>query len=344
MNSQFLYQNREPKLSVVLATPNSYRDIALTVAHFRAQTIQDQIELVLVAESLEKLAFPPGAVDGFASVLWVQCSKRAILGEARANGARQSGAPLVAFAEDHAFPEPEWAKAMIDAHRGSCSAVGPVVINFNPQSVVSRADFLIGYGAWDADKHARGHEIELLPGHNSCYKRDALLRYDDELGVLLQAETVLYWRLREDGETLWIEPRARLHHTNFSLWKTWLQVQMYHGRLFASTRAAHWSRGKKLFYALASPLIPFVRLSRLLRDNNAKALSSTRLAIFIGLLADGVGQMLGYARGADSTKQRLWDWKMEFQRVRYITRHDRAKWREAECAFKNDATENRAAT
>lgn len=38
MNSHFLYQNRESKLSVVLATPNAFRYIALTLAHFRANT------------------------------------------------------------------------------------------------------------------------------------------------------------------------------------------------------------------------------------------------------------------------------------------------------------------
>ncbi|HVF85888.1 MAG TPA: hypothetical protein VM821_07880, partial [Abditibacteriaceae bacterium] len=269
MDSTFLYQHREPKISIVLATPHAFKDIALTVAHWRAQTVQRDVELVLVAESLSKLAIPDGAVDGFAAVLWVKSTRQETLGEARAQGARQSRAPLIGFSEDHAFPEPQWAQAMIDAHQNKCTAVGPVVINFNPHSLVSRADFLIGYGPWDAAKHdaghAVGHEVELLPGHNSCYKREALLRYDADLGTLLQAETVLYWRLREDGETLWLEPRARLHHTNFSLWKTWLQVQVHHGRLFGSTRAAHWSRGKRAFYARASPLIPFVRLARVLR-------------------------------------------------------------------------------
>ena len=86
-----------------------------------------------MAESIEKLAIPEGAIDGFASVLWVQCSKKAILGEARANGARHSHASLVAFAENQAFPEPEWAQAMIDAHRVFA------VENLAASAVVSRA-------------------------------------------------------------------------------------------------------------------------------------------------------------------------------------------------------------
>ena len=342
MNSTFLYQRRDPKISVVLATPHTFSDIALTVAHWRAQTVQQDVELVLVSESLSKLAIPDGAVDGFAAVLWVESTCKETLGEARAQGARQSSAPIIAFSEDHAFPEPEWAQAMIDAHQNKCSAVGPVVINFNPDSLVSRADFLIGYGLWDAAKHDTGHEVELLPGHNSCYKREALMRYDADLGALLQAETVLYWRLRADGETLWLEPKARLHHTNFSLWKTWLQVQLHHGRLFGSTRAAQWSRGKKAFYTLASPLIPFVRLARVLRLSGKEADSSTRFAILIGLLADGFGQMMGYALGGNSAQQRMWDWKMEFQRIRYVTTRDRRKLQELERSFakKANASEN----
>jgi len=39
--------------------------------------------------------------------------------------------------------------------------------NANPDSIVSWADFLIGYGPWAAP--IARHEPEYLPGHNSSY-------------------------------------------------------------------------------------------------------------------------------------------------------------------------------
>ena len=57
-------------------------------------------------------------------------------------------APIVALAEDHCFPEPGWADALIRAHQGPWAVVGPVVRNANPATIVSWCDFVIGYGPW----------------------------------------------------------------------------------------------------------------------------------------------------------------------------------------------------
>ncbi|HVF85864.1 MAG TPA: hypothetical protein VM821_07760, partial [Abditibacteriaceae bacterium] len=89
--------------------------------------------------------------------------------------------------------------------------------------------------------------------------------------------------------------------------------------------------------------IPFVRLARVLRFSGKGTDSRTGLAIFIGLLADGGGQMLGYALGGDSAQQRMWDWKMEFQRVRYVTPRDRRKLQELERSFAKKANEGERA-
>jgi hypothetical protein len=61
---------------------------------------------------------------------------------------RAASAPIVVFCEDHAFPDPTWAEALIVAHRRPYAAVGPVVRNANPSTVISGADCLIGYGPW----------------------------------------------------------------------------------------------------------------------------------------------------------------------------------------------------
>src|SRR5205823_2114181 len=133
-----------------------------------------------------------------------------------------ASAPVVVFCEDHAFPEPGWAVALIDAHRGPYAAVGPVIVNANPRSLISDADCLIGYGPWLHP--SPGGEMSHLPGHNSSYKRASLLEYGDRLPSMLEAETVLHWDLRARGLRLYLEPRARLAHTNFAQAAVWTRV------------------------------------------------------------------------------------------------------------------------
>jgi len=88
-------------------------------------------------------------------------------------------ARIVAFGEDHCFPEPGWADALLEAHQGPHAVVAPVFLNANPGSTVSWCDFLIGYGAWMAP--VAGGLRPFPPGHNSSYKRDELLAYGDRL-------------------------------------------------------------------------------------------------------------------------------------------------------------------
>ena len=54
-----------------------------------------------------------------------------------APGEHRSWRLVVAFGEEHCFPEPGWAQALIDAHREDYAAVGPAMHNANPDTIVS---------------------------------------------------------------------------------------------------------------------------------------------------------------------------------------------------------------
>src|SRR5207244_2412948 len=121
-------------------------------------------------------------------------------------GIRQAKAAIVALAEDHCFPDPQWAERLIASYQGPWTAVGPAVRNANPKTAVSCADLLIGYGPWLAPSSSR--EAEFLPGHNTSYKRAVLLEYGNRLDSMMQAETVLHWNLRSKGHRLFMESTA----------------------------------------------------------------------------------------------------------------------------------------
>jgi hypothetical protein len=178
--------------------------------------------------------------------------------------------------------------------------------------MVSWADLLMGYGPWLAPTHTGTREH--LPGHNTSYKREALLSLGDALGDLMESETPLQWKLREGGHTLQLDARARVAHTNFDRLGTWLFVSFHAGRVFAATRVREWSMVRRLAFFLASPLVPLVRLSRHIAQARAAGWSLPRLAaltpvLLTGLVADGLGQAVGCVAGSGESQATLVAWE-----------------------------------
>lgn len=310
-------------MSVVLVTPDSYLTIRKTMSHLQAQTFRDSLEIILVAPSREQLDLDESQMDVFARFDIVELGSIQSIGQANAAGIRRATAAVVALAEDHCFPDADWAEHLIKAHDGPWAAVGPCVRNANPATAISWADLFIGYGPWLSS--ASGREIEFLPGHNSSYKRDVLLSYGDRLEQMMDAETVLHWDLRAKGHHLYFEPTARVAHTNFSLWSSWVPIQYHNGRLFAGSRNQEMKWWQRVIYIAGSPLIPWVRLARLV----ALQLSGRLLGRFVwclpslivGLSLDGLGQMVGYTMGYGNALKRVAEY--EFHRIRHVTKQDR---------------------
>ncbi len=297
-----------PALTVVLLTWDTFDALRTTVQHLTAQTLAGSIELIICAPSAERVAVDTEAVRGLHSVRVLETGPLKETGPIRARAVREAAAEVVAFAEDHCFPYPDWAEALLAAHAEPHAAVGPAVYNANPESKISWADLLIEYGRWVAP--GRRREVEMLPGHNSSYKRDILLQYGHELDSLMEAETVLFWDLRRRGYTLLFEPAARVRHTNFSRLRPYLHVQWHLGRAFAGKRAEPWSVARRAAFALASPAIPFIRLSHVMRsaiDNRVplRRLVSISPAMLAGLAVDCVAQATGAALGAGQSTVRL---------------------------------------
>lgn len=312
-----------PALSVILATPGDFGALRRTLAHLAAQTARDALELVIVATSRDTLQADADVLARFPRHAIVEIGDFVSLGAANAAGVRAATAPLVALAEDHCFADPDWAAHLMRAHDGPWAAVGPAVRNANPATVVSWADLFIGYGPW-LEPVDRG-EVAFLPGHNSSYKRAVLLEYGERLDALLTVETVLHWELRAKGYRLLLEPAARVAHTNFSLWSSWLPVLWLNGRAFAAERRNGMSIAARALYVAGAPLIPFVRLARTATNARSPLLRWQFLKSFpaalLGLAVDALGQMLGYALGAGATGGRLAQY--ECHRVKHVTARDR---------------------
>jgi len=315
-------------MSVVLATSGDFANIAATVHHLSRQSIVGSLELVLVAHAPEALQAEQDAFRPFWDYQIIGVNSLASVGEANAAGVRAARAAVVALAEDHCFPEPGWAKALLHGHDGDdVAAVGPVMRNANPGTLVSWCDFVIGYGPWLAP--GVPGDRPFLPGHNSSYRRDVLLSMGARLEELMAVETVLHLHLRARGYRLVVEPNARAAHTNFALLRSWLPVQYHCGRAFSAERVRTWGVGKRVLYALGSPLIPWIRLVRAVRQlrlAESPRPSVTRVAplLLVGLTMDGIGQLVGCVAGKGTSPERLA--RYEFRRAEHVPETDRVLW------------------
>ena len=313
-----------PEMSVVIVTPDRYETIRKTVQHLRAQTVNDRLELVIVAPSAGQLGLDDRELKDFFQFRVVEVGAINSIARAYAAGIRQASAPVVVLSEDHSFPETRWAEALIERHREPWAAVGPAVRNANPDGLISWADFLLGYGAW-LDPAPAG-EIDHLPGHNSSYKRAILLDYDPELEALLEAECVLHSDLMRRGYRFYLEEAAKTAHLNFGRVSPWIPYLVQAGRVFAAARARRWPLRRRMLYAGGAPLIPFVRLWRIRSDirrpgRPAHLWPRVVPALLMGLTLDAVGQALGYAFGAGSAGQKLSSF--EFHRDRHAAEPSR---------------------
>jgi hypothetical protein len=308
-------------LSVILIATDTYPLIRTAVRNL-ARQVGVPIELVIAA--------PRGLTDSitaddrkdlssFARWQHVVVPDGTPFDAARAAAVQAATAPVIAFTEDHSFPQPGWATALVGAFNDGVSVVGPVVENGNPQSATSRANFLLEYGEWMPPGRASGHSH--LPGHNSAYRRDVLLALGGSLTTMIEAESVLHWQLGRDGHRLVQEPRAVTRHVNFSRALPSLALRYHLGRVFAARRAADWSLAKRLAYAAAFPLVAMVRVARVARmGKDARTIASVASALpMVGLMVtvSSLGEAIGnITRAGGSSSDYLSD--IEHDRTRFM--------------------------
>lgn len=313
-----------PALSAVLVGAGDARSIEKTFRHLAAQTVRDRLEVVVAVPEAEALDLGALPTAGFWGVEVVSAGPLGSTAQARVPAIRAASGPVVAFVEDHSFPEPAWAERLLEAYaNGPYAAVAPVIGNANPGSLTSWANYLIEYGPWCwADGPT---EPEHLPGHNGSYRRDVLLAYGDRLGDMLEAESLIHWDLTARGERILLLPDVRIEHLNFSRVPSAVQLRVLGGRAFAASRSAGWTAPRRALYALAAPAIPPLRLARTLRwawgtPNWRPALRS--LPAVVGyLVLDALGEMAGYALGAGGATARLG--AIEIRRDRYLRDADK---------------------
>jgi hypothetical protein len=309
-----------PTVSVIIAT-DELSTLSHVLPRFRAQTIANDIELVVVAPPGK---IPPGSplLHGFADVRIVEVDSVTPLARARAAGVRAASAPLVLIGETHALPAPNLVETLVAAQAEGWAAVVPGFRNGNPDGAVSWSNLILTYGRLVSA--ARRRELDAVPAYNGCFRRQLLLDYGPALDDMLDAGSGLSGDLRARGHRFASIGDAVLEHVNISAPSAWLPERFVCGRAFANVRMQRWPTWRRVAYVALAPLLPmpFLRTAfGIWRRLRREAPPLTLPALVVGAMAWCAGEACGYARGLGGAAERVTEY--ELHRFDYIRRAQR---------------------
>lgn len=317
-----------PELSVIVVFARRFAVLRRTLAHLRAQSIADRIELVVVAPSQYAMReLQSRDTAGFHSVRVYVAGEITNVDKAGARGVGVASAPVIAFMEDHAFPAPNWAETLVDAHREPWGVVGTAIINGNPNTGWSWANHLVTYGPWAL--HSGTRQASSVSRHNTSFKREVLLQLGGALLPAFGRDGALFGDLQRAGHKIYLDTRTSVEHVNPSKALTTLGLRFNAGRVFADKRvkAGKWGLPKRAVYAVASPLYPLIRFRQIWgqvlgHPSHRPLLPRVLPALAGALIADAAGQAVGYIRGAGRAVDILADFEAE--RMPHLISADRS--------------------
>jgi hypothetical protein len=300
-----------PELSVVLVVGPRRGRAAWSLRAVLDQDVGDRLEVVLVDLGAEGAEPVEGADDP--RVRRLQAPAGTVFSEARALGVEAAAAPLVAFVEEHARPRPGWAAALLAAadEDEGWAGMGPAIASGNPGVGFADASYLMGYALFRPEVAVRG-ATRLVPGQNSCYRRDALLSLTPDLATWLSSDNVLVEGLFRRGHRLTMVPQAVVEHRNetrvaVALFGYWAYHRIYGDR---RSRLLEWSPARRLAYVVLAPLVPLyfllLALGRTRRQPRQRRVLWRHLpAILLVQSAAALAQAVGIVRGAGTAPRRF---------------------------------------
>ena len=293
-----------------------------TLRALRAQGPPDQLEIVLVAPDPNLVAARYPELAEFGVLRTVSCDPSTTAGPAKAAGFRAARAPIVAYVEDHAFPEPGWVEAKLAAHTAGAAAVGTALRNANPATAASWAHLVQCFGPFVLP--VAGGRSANLPWHQCSYRRE-LLPQGPELETLLESEGLLHAQLHRSGHTLVLERAAVAAHVGTSRVRALVSSAWHGGRVWGAQRAQYegWSRARRAAHAALFPHTIQRELRRRLADVERIIPSRRRTVVplmGLAIVVQSVGEAVGVLFGARQAVIKYTD--LELNRRAYLSREE----------------------
>jgi hypothetical protein len=252
----------EPKITISIMIGDMRERASRCLASVLAQDGVERAEVLLLDLSHKK--YPPLSGSDHPSVRIVHMDKEMTDGELRAYSARNARGEIVAYLEEHAIVIPGWLNVLTRDFALRYAGVGSIPVSMNPGVGISDSVLMMNYMPWLRLKQPT--DSNYLPSHDAAYRRDVLLSLGDELPALLSSENLLGRQIKAGGHKMLVDPAAQYIHLNEEKLGMIVQSYYYWNILFGQSRARidHWSLIRRVAQGLAIPLVPFVRLFKIL--------------------------------------------------------------------------------
>lgn len=285
------------RLSIVIASYNSKNTIAGCLRSLEDQISDGSAEIVVVDSSTDGTG--ELVKSGFPKVKLFEFKERKFPGDARNFGVSMAKGEIIAFIDADCMAEKSWVEHILNAQQGEIPVVGGAISNGNPESHVGWATYFCEFGGWMP--HLPKGFINEIPTCCLSLRRWVFDRYGPFLEGTYCSDTAFHWRLEKEGIQVQFDPTITVFHFNITdLW-AFLKKELFHGRSFARVRihVQDFSIFRRVGYALASPLIPFLlffRRAGLVFGRGGPSVRFLRSSplVFIGLVSWSVGEFLGY--------------------------------------------------
>jgi hypothetical protein len=282
-------------LTVILIIGDKRERAQRALQSILAQDIADRILVLIYDRSSNPAQDFPELTRS--NVVYEPSGPHTTLGELQKRAVHTATTEIVGFLEEHVVVPAGWARESLRLHEKGYAGVTGSFLSGNPRQRCSRVAFAVTYGDYVLSREIG--ETTAIPGDNSTFFRSKILRYDDQLELLLNTDILLIRRLLADGEKLYRADMALKHWNETKWFGAWIAL-CYWSQMYVRNQSAieNWSFLRRLLRLCTTPLVPFVRTYGNFRRAKMNAIAMKRFVADIpAALLLNSGSAAGIAAG-----------------------------------------------
>ena len=290
-------------VTVVIASSNSIHTIQDCLNALRKQTRLDLIREIIIADCSTD-GTREIVTENFSEVRLLTYKNGTLVPELWSAGILAARGDIVATTTAHFVPAENWIEKIVEELGNNIGGVGGAIENHPSGNLRDWGLYFCRYSNYMLP--FQGKMVNDIPADNAAYNKSVLMKYENMIKKGFW-ENFINSEMAREGHKLYLSPNiVNVHKKSFGL-RVFAKQRFIHGVRYGLERSKNFSYVKKICFALASPIIPFIYIKRIgsrvwnrKRHINKFILSFPVLMLFLIFWAAGEG--CGYLGFKDIVK------------------------------------------
>ena len=245
------------KVSIIIPAYKAGTGLLRTLDSLYSMEYEEPYEVIVVNSSQDGLE--EKVRNRFPQTRFIQLENRAYTAEAKNIGIRQAEGRLFAFIDADCVAAPDWLSKIVAKYLDGYKVVGGAVCNVNPESLTSRAEYLLESIQLAPQSPVRF--VKLISTANCFIAREVFEKHGYFPDIKKSVDLVFSQQISIAGEKLLFDPSIRIYHQYSETMGRFLKKQIVHGRSFYVSRKRITLPGGFLVnMPFMLPLSPIIRL------------------------------------------------------------------------------------